>query len=275
MATAVEDSWAPMRWGWLVRSRAIVSLLIIAPFAIACVLSRPPAMEGSWADVDCDFIGWLLFMVGGGLALVGDALYCRAQALDDRDRRSLFHLPQSTLCRHLLHGLAVAFFLESVTFAAGLLLMTAYYLSITVLTEEQMLRQKFGQPFVDYCSTSCPLLAAVSATRNAAANHRQHAARPGSEAMRTGRWLWLPVLCEVSPICGPRLGGPICFICRSYATWLGANSSTSRERRDHADDLRNNLRSGSAISSSASDSPSKPSLVSSRRLFPVPRLQSA
>jgi protein-S-isoprenylcysteine O-methyltransferase Ste14 len=196
MATTVEDPWAPMRWGWLVRSRAIVSLLIITPFAIACVLSRPPAFEGSWADVDCDFIGWLLFMIGAGWRWWA-TLY-----IAGRKHWMIVTEGPYSVCRNPLYvgtfcmALAVAFFLESVTFAAGLLLMTSYYLSITVLTEEHMLRQKFGQPFVDYCARVprfWPRFRQLETPRQIIVNVRGL----GSEALRTGRWLWLPVLCEV------------------------------------------------------------------------------
>jgi protein-S-isoprenylcysteine O-methyltransferase Ste14 len=195
MATISTDS-TPMRWGWLVRSRAWVSFVIIAPLAVGCVFSPPPAIEGSWADVDCDFIGWLLFMVGAGWRWWA-TLY-----IGGRKHWMIVSEGPYSVCRNPLYvgtfcmALGTAFFLESATFAAGLLLMTAYYLPITVLAEERMLREKFGQPFIEYCERVprfWPRFRLLQTPRQIIVNVRGL----WSEAMRTCRWLWLPVICEV------------------------------------------------------------------------------
>ena len=148
------------------------------------------------ANVDCDFIGWLLFMIGAG---------CRWWAtlyIGGRKHWMIVEDGPYSICRNPLYlgtffmGLAVVFFLESATLGVGLLLMLSYYLSITVSAEEHMLRQKFGQPFMDYCERVprfWPRFRQLHTPRQIMVSVRGL----WSEAMRTSRWLWLPVLCEV------------------------------------------------------------------------------
>jgi protein-S-isoprenylcysteine O-methyltransferase Ste14 len=185
-----------MRWNWLVRSRAWVSLLIIAPFAIGCVFSKPPAVEGSWGDLGCDFIGWFLFMVGAGWR------WWATIYIGGRKHWMIVTDGPYSVCRNPLYvgtlfmSLAVVFFLESFTLGLGLILMSGYYLSITVLTEEQMLREKFGQPFDEYCQRVprfWPRFRLLQTPQKLIVSVRGL----WSEAMRTSRWLWLPVLCEL------------------------------------------------------------------------------
>ena len=194
--TMVDHSTAPMRWKWLVRSRAWVSLLIIAPFAFACIFSKPPAAEGSWADLDCDFIGWLLFMIGAGWRWWA-TLY-----IGGRKHWMVVTDGPYSICRNPLYvgtfcmAMAIVFFLESPTLAVGLALVAAYYLPITVMAEEQTLREKFGQNFVDYCRRVprfWPRFRLLQTPDRIIVSVRGL----WSEAMRTSRWLWLPVLCEV------------------------------------------------------------------------------
>ena len=196
MATTAADPTTPIRWSWIVRSRALVSLIIIAPFVVGCVFSRPYAIEGSWADVDCDFIGWLLFMLGAGWRWWA-TLY-----IGGRKHWMIVSEGPYSVCRNPLYVgtfcmcFGVAFFLESVTLGIGLLLMAAYYLPITVSAEEHMLRARFGQPYNEYCERVprfWPRLKLLQTPRRVTVTVRGL----WSEAIRTCRWLWLPVLCEV------------------------------------------------------------------------------
>jgi protein-S-isoprenylcysteine O-methyltransferase Ste14 len=196
MATmTVDTSTTPMRWSWFVRSRAWISFLIIAPFVLACVFSRPPSFEGSWTEIGYDFIGWLLFMVGAGWRWWA-TLY-----IAGRKHWMIVTDGPYSVCRNPLYvgtfcmALGLVFFLESVTFAVGLLLMTAYYLPITVSAEERMLREKFGQPFIDYCERVprfWPRFRLLQTPRKIISNVQGL----GAEAVRTARWFWLPLFCE-------------------------------------------------------------------------------
>lgn len=192
----IDTSVAPMRWRWLVRSRAWVSLILVAPFAIGAVFSKPHFLEGTWTDIEFDFVGWVLFMIGAAWRWWA-TLY-----IGGRKHWMVVTDGPYSICRNPLYlgtlcmALAVVFFLQSVTLAVGLLLMTAYYLPITVSAEERMLREKFGAPFDDYCRRVprfWPRFRQLRTPQKLIVSVRGL----WSEAIRTSRWLWLPILCEI------------------------------------------------------------------------------
>jgi protein-S-isoprenylcysteine O-methyltransferase Ste14 len=193
---SVAASVVTKRRNWWVRSRAWIAILIIVPFAVAAVVSPPRAPEGTWIDNGYDFVGWIMFMVGAGFRWWA-TLYIGGRKLDTVVAEGPY-----SVCRNPLYvgtflmGLGIAFFLQSLTFAVGIALAATFYLSVTVPAEEIMLREKFGQTFVDYCRrvprywprlrnfhTSAQLPVSIRGLR--------------AEAVRSARWIWLPVLCEV------------------------------------------------------------------------------
>ena len=191
-ATAVSR-----RRNWVVRSRAWIGILIMLPFALLSLLSPPPAVEGSWGDIDLDLLGWLLFMVGAGLRWWA-TLY-----IGGRKQTTIVAEGPYSICRNPLYvgtfcmGFGVAFFLESVTFAVGFALAALFYLSVTVSAEEVMLREKFGPAFDEYCRRVPRFWPRLRLLRTPA---KIQITTQGlwAELMRTRRWLWLPVLCEVA-----------------------------------------------------------------------------
>ena len=210
--TTVDSSYDPMRWKWLVRSRAWVSLLIIAPFAIACIFSKPYAAEGSWADVNCDFIGWVLFMIGL-LGLVGHALHRGQKALDDCLRWPLFNLPQSALHRHILHG-AGRRFLSRIDHAWRRFVADGGILSADYgLGRRTDAAQKFGQPFIEYCDRVPRFWPRFRQLRNADANFVNvpgFGLRRGGPAAGSGYQFFA----KLSPTFASNPGGHGCFTCR-------------------------------------------------------------
>lgn len=193
---SIAVSTVSRRRNWWVRSRAWIAILIIAPFALAAVVSPPPAVEGTWIDNGFDFVGWILFMVGAGFRWWA-TLYIGGRKLD----MVVAEGPYS-ICRNPLYvgtflmTLGIAFFLESLTFAIGIAAATTFYLSVTVSAEEIMLREKFGQKFVEYCRRVprfWPRLRNFQTSAQLPVNIRGLRA----EAVRCARWIWVPVLCEV------------------------------------------------------------------------------
>lgn len=194
-ATIGESVGVTRRRTWWVRSRAWVAISIMAPFAIATVLSPPLAPEGSWLDNGFDLIGWTLFMVGGGFRWWA-TLYIGGRKLDTVVAEGPY-----SICRNPLYvgtflmGLGIAFFLQSLTFAIGFGVAAVFYLGVTVPAEEILLRDKFGLTFVEYCRKVprfWPRFRLLHTAQQISVSTRGLRA----EAFRMGRWLWLPVLCE-------------------------------------------------------------------------------
>jgi protein-S-isoprenylcysteine O-methyltransferase Ste14 len=193
---SIAVSTVSRRRNWWVRSRAWIAILILVPFAMAAVVSPPPAVEGTWIDNGFDFLGWILFMVGAGFRWWA-TLYIGGRKLDTVVAEGPY-----SICRNPLYlgtflmTLGIAFFLESLTFAVGIAAATTFYLSVTVSAEEIMLREKFGQKFVEYCRRVprfWPRLRNFQTSAQLPVNIRGLRA----EAVRCARWIWVPVLCEV------------------------------------------------------------------------------
>jgi protein-S-isoprenylcysteine O-methyltransferase Ste14 len=185
------------RRNWWVRSRAWIALLIMLPFATAAVLSRPIALEGSWIDIEFDFVGWFLFMIGGGIRWWA-TLHIGGRKLD-----TLVADGPYSICRNPLYagtmmmGIGVAFFLQSLTFLAGFGVATVFYLSVTVPVEEARLRERFGETFLSYCRRVpryWPRFKNFHSPEQLTVSVQGLAA----EAIRAARWIWLPAICEAA-----------------------------------------------------------------------------
>ncbi len=139
------------RRNWWVRSRAVIGIFIILPFAVAAVLSPPLAPEGSWTDISFDVAGWFMFILGGAVRWWA-TLYIGGRKLDTVVADGPY-----SVCRNpiylgtFLMGVGIAFFLQSLTFAIGVAFATTFYLWVTVPAEEMLRRAKFSQAFDDYC----------------------------------------------------------------------------------------------------------------------------
>lgn len=178
------------------RSRAVAAIAIIAPFAILALLSPPVAPEGSWGDTAFDFAGWILFTAGAA-ARWWATLYIGGRKLD-----TFISDGPYSICRNPLYvgtflmGVAIACFLQSVTFAAGFAIATIYYMSVTVPAEESLLRARFGAVYVAYCQR---VPRYVPRLRGFQSPERLEINVGGlrAEALRTLQWIWLPIVCEV------------------------------------------------------------------------------
>lgn len=185
------------RRNWWVRSRAWIALLIMLPFAAAAVLSRPLALEGSWLDIEFDFVGWVLFMIGGGIRWWA-TLHIGGRKLDTLVAEGPYSICRNPLyAGTMLMGIGVAFFLQSLTFLAGFGVATVFYLSVTVPVEEARLRERFGETFLSYCRRVpryWPRFKNFHSPEQLTVSVQGLAA----EAIRAARWIWLPAICEAA-----------------------------------------------------------------------------
>ncbi|HZZ26429.1 MAG TPA: isoprenylcysteine carboxylmethyltransferase family protein [Pirellulales bacterium] len=157
-------------------------------------MSTPRSLEGSWEDFIFDQVAWMMFFAGAAFRW-WSTLY-----IGGRKTASLIQEGPYSLCRNPLYVgtflmvLSVAIFLESLTFALGLVLASGIYLFTTVPVEERRLHQCFGEEYASYCRKVPRFVPQLSSFRSAATIE----VRIGglfSEAIRAARWIWIPILC--------------------------------------------------------------------------------
>ncbi len=150
MATvSIGSELSPLR-RWLSRSRAWISLLIMAPVALAVLFSKPLAVEGTWLDAFSDLGSWVCFAIGAFVRWWA-TLYIGGH----KTNRVICEGPYS-ICRNPLYvgtffmTASVVCQMMSLSLAIAFLVATAWYLATTVSYEEHSLRNKFGAEFVAY-----------------------------------------------------------------------------------------------------------------------------
>jgi protein-S-isoprenylcysteine O-methyltransferase Ste14 len=179
---------------WAARSRSWIAIVLLVPIGVAVVFSAPRAMEGSWGDFWFDIAGWLFFLAGAILRW-WSTLY-----IGGRKTTALVTEGPYSLCRNpiylgtFLMCLSVAAYLESFSFAVGLLLVSWFYLSTTVPVEERRLQKFYGEAFTKYCQEVPRFLPRLTGFRSSSTIEVQMSGLI-SEGLRTIRWMWLPLIC--------------------------------------------------------------------------------
>lgn len=179
---------------WAARSRGWIGILFLAPFCTAVLFSPPLAPEGSWSDCLLDQVAWLMFFAGAAIRWWA-TLY-----IGGKKTGELICEGPYSLCRNPLYlgtfliVFSAAFFLQSLTLAAGLLLASWIYLFTTVPVEERRLRDRFGSHFDEYCQQVPRLFPKLKGFRSPQVVEVRLAGLK-AEAIRAARWLWLPIIC--------------------------------------------------------------------------------
>jgi protein-S-isoprenylcysteine O-methyltransferase Ste14 len=181
---------------WAARSRGWIGIILLAPFIAIVFLSQPMAIEGSWGDFAFDQAAWVMFVAGGAIRW-WSTLY-----IGGRKTNSLVCEGPYSLCRNPLYVgtflmcVSVAFFMQSLMFAVGLALASWIYLLTTVPVEERKLRKIFGSEFDKYCEEVPRFIPRFSSFKSPQVVEVRLTGLK-SEAIRTARWIWLPVICEL------------------------------------------------------------------------------
>ena len=180
---------------WWARSRAWISILLLAPFAVGTLLSEPSIPANTPWYLLLEAVGWTCFLVGGTVRWWA-TLY-----IGGRKRMHMVSEGPYSLSRNPLYVgtflivLAIAFYLPSLTFAAGLLIASVFYLSVTVSAEERWLGRTFGEEYTRYCQEvprffprlrrprTPPVIEVVVEGLRA-------------ETVRAARYVWVPLIAE-------------------------------------------------------------------------------
>lgn len=195
MATVVSEP--NMSRPFLYRSRAWLSLLIIAPTAIVTVFSSPAFDFNDLSTIFLASIGWLFFCSGAFFRWWA-TLYIGGR----KDKSHLICEGPYSVIRHPLYfgtvliGFSTAFFLQSAVYTVALAVTAVFYLGITLPKEEQALMRIYGDSYCDYMKQVprfWPNWKNFQTTQIIEVNMQGL----WSEFVRTLRWMWVPMLAHL------------------------------------------------------------------------------
>jgi protein-S-isoprenylcysteine O-methyltransferase Ste14 len=181
---------------WLERARGLVVILIVAPFASLGLLSYPVLGRALIVEVAFYAAGWVVFIAGVTLRFWA-TLY-----IGGRKGAMLVRQGPYSLCRNplylgnLLLALSIALFMQSLTFALGLLLASILYGTVTISSEERRLHSRLGAAFEDYCAR-VPRLFPKSLRVSTEPTIEVDVRCLAIEFGRALRYLWIPFVCQV------------------------------------------------------------------------------
>lgn len=181
------------RRSWWVRMRGQIAIAVLLPFIIAAVCSKPWFPLDAWPAVVLRGLGWACFLAGAAMRFWA-TLY-----IGGIKGKLLVSEGPYSLCRNPLYlgtallAVSLVFFLQSLIFAAGLLLAGAIYFGITIPAEEKSLAEKAGVEYQRYLATTprmWPAFVLFHTPRWVEIDTRALA----HEVRRACRWVWIPFL---------------------------------------------------------------------------------
>jgi len=181
---------------WLSRSRGLVGLAVLMPFAVLVLFSPSDYAQRSFGHFSLDAVGWIVFFAGATLRIWA-TLY-----IGGRKGQALVTEGPYSICRNPLYAgtflisLSVAIFLESLAFGIGLVAAAVAYLSVTVPNEEGRLRSSLGAVYGDYCRRVPRFLPDFRKYHAASAIHVDVRCLV-LEFRRALRWTCVPLGCEL------------------------------------------------------------------------------
>ena len=182
---------------WLVRSRAWLSLVVLAPVAVGALFSEPHGNLSSFLDFGCDCLGWVLFFLGAMFRWWA-TLYIGGRKSTELVQDGPYSLTRNPLyLGTFLMSAAVALFLQSLSLAATLIVVGAGYLLVTLMHEERHLCERYGATFEDYCRRVPRFWPRLSSYHSPAVI-RVRVRGLRSEMLRAARWTWIPVVCHLA-----------------------------------------------------------------------------
>jgi protein-S-isoprenylcysteine O-methyltransferase Ste14 len=134
------------------RWRSIITAVTLSLGWIVAGFSPPAFEPGSWIGITVHLLGWLCFFAGACMRLWATLF------IGGRKARGIVVEGPYSLCRNPLYigtflvVLSQAFFFQSLTFAALLVIPVLVYTLGVVPAEEAYLSQKIGDDYQRYCA---------------------------------------------------------------------------------------------------------------------------
>jgi protein-S-isoprenylcysteine O-methyltransferase Ste14 len=181
---------------WAFRARGLAGSLVMILFGMLAVFSVPWVFAGTWLELACEAVAWMVFLTGATFRL-WSTLY-----IGGRKAHALMADGPYSLCRNPLYvgtfliWFSAAIFLKSVTLGAGVVVGILFYIWFVVPDEEDRLRAVLGHAYDDYCRSVPRFVPRLSHFQTAATiNVDLHGL--WLECRRAMRWVWLPLASEI------------------------------------------------------------------------------
>jgi protein-S-isoprenylcysteine O-methyltransferase Ste14 len=176
--------------------RAVISIAILVPAAVGAAFSKPHYAIDSWQQFGFESAGWLLFLAGAGFRWWA-TLY-----VGGRKSTELVTIGPYSICRNpvyvgtFLLTLSVGVFSQSAAFVAAVAVAACAYLFLTLPVEEDGLRRRHGEEFQAYCR-QVPSFFPRFSQYHSPETISLHISGLWVELIRTCRWVWIPILCNL------------------------------------------------------------------------------
>ena len=144
------------------RSRGIIGILLLFPVGIAVIFSNPTILEGTFFDLLFDMLGWLCF--GAYIYFrVWATIYVGGRKDSELQTEGPYSITRNPLYfGSLCFGLSAAFFLDSLSLAVTLVAVWFIYVRQVIKAEENVLENRFGKTFQEYCRRTPRLIPSPS-----------------------------------------------------------------------------------------------------------------
>jgi protein-S-isoprenylcysteine O-methyltransferase Ste14 len=173
-----------------------MSILLLTPAGLAAVFSEPYLAANSWGDLSCEAVGWPLFILGATFRWWA-TLY-----IGDRKTYQFVNQGPYSICRNPLYfgtwlmGIAIAFLIQSLVFGLMLLVVSVFYLGITIPNEERLLAREYPNEFSQYRQRVPRFFPRFNLYQSPDVIEVRVAGLR-AEFVRAMRWVWIPALCNL------------------------------------------------------------------------------
>lgn len=180
---------------FLYRSRAWISIAIIAPVSIATIFSSPGFVLSDMGRVSLAIIGWLMFFTGAifrwwATLYIGGRKDTRVGMICDGPYSIIRH---PLYFGTILMGFSIAFFVQSICLAVALVLTAVIYLGLTLPKEEDALTGIYGDNYRTYMARVPGLWPNWSHYQSGDVITVELKGLR-AEFIRMLRWMWIPFL---------------------------------------------------------------------------------
>lgn len=133
------------------RRRPLVAAVVLATLTIMALISTPLVREDSWLDWAVDGVAFTLYLAGLTVRFWA-TLY-----IDGRKDCAVVAAGPYSVCRNPLYlstfllAAALGLFTKSWPFAVAIVYVSLRYILVNVPAEEKLLKESFGDEFVQYC----------------------------------------------------------------------------------------------------------------------------